>query len=287
VAGLDWPAGTAIRVAQAIETESALFGGPWPAVALAQRDVLEAEILASGRATVEAAKLLIARPGLEVTTAVLAGRPASAMVDAARSLGVDLVVVGSRGHGTIESMVLGSVSSEIVDHASVPVLFARRQEVRRVILAWDGSASSRVAADLIRTWPIFNAAAIRVVSIAHAPFPWWTGIPGSDAPQLLPMYLEAAEASRRRHRQLAEEMAGALGASGLAATAEQREGDAADEILGAAVAFDADLIVLGTHGWTGLRRLVLGSVARNVLHHADASVLIARDAGGSSSTREG
>jgi hypothetical protein len=38
----------------------------------------------------------------------------------------------------------------------------------------------------------------------------------------------------------------------------------------------ADLIVTGTHGRTGLTRLVLGSVARNVLHHADCSVLVSR-----------
>ena len=38
----------------------------------------------------------------------------------------------------------------------------------------------------------------------------------------------------------------------------------------------ADLVVLGSHGRTGLRRLLMGSVARNVLLHADCSVLVAR-----------
>ncbi|MDP9270967.1 MAG: universal stress protein [Chloroflexota bacterium] len=55
------------------------------------------------------------------------------------------------------------------------------------------------------------------------------------------------------------------------------EGDAATEILAAAQAFKADLILLGTRGRTGVARLVLGSVARNVLHHASSSVLVVRE----------
>ena len=44
--------------------------------------------------------------------------------------------------------------------------------------------------------------------------------------------------------------------------------------------WNADLIAIGTHGRTGLRRLLIGSVARNVLHHASASVLVAREGRG-------
>ena len=72
-------------------------------------------------------------------------------------------------------------------------------------------------------------------------------------------------------------MTAGLLAAGLSAEADRSEGDAATEILAAAAASDADLIVIGTHGRTGLARLVLGSVARNVLQHATCSVLIVRE----------
>jgi len=52
-----------------------------------------------------------------------------------------------------------------------------------------------------------------------------------------------------------------------------RAGDAATEIIEAAGEAAAGLIVMGTHGRTGLTRLFLGSVARNVMHHAHCSVL--------------
>ena len=72
-------------------------------------------------------------------------------------------------------------------------------------------------------------------------------------------------------------MTAGLRAAGLSAEADRREGDAATEILAAAVVSEADLIVIGSHGRTGLARLVLGSVARNVLQHATCSVLIVHE----------
>jgi len=118
---------------------------------------------------------------------------------------------------------------------------------------------------------------VRVVSVADIEVPWWSGFPEAGSPELMPLWLDAIAASRSRHDQLASEMTVELQAAGLTAEADRREGDAATEILAAAQAFKADLILLGTRGRTGVARLVLGSVARNVLHHASSSVLVVRD----------
>jgi nucleotide-binding universal stress UspA family protein len=64
--------------------------------------------------------------------------------------------------------------------------------------------------------------------------------------------------------------------AGLEADAEVREGDPAHEIVLSARHHGAGLVVVGTRGQTGLRRLILGSVARKVLLHAPCSVLIVR-----------
>ena len=107
-------------------------------------------------------------------------------------------------------------------------------------------------------------------------FPWWTGFPSEGSPGLLPIYADAAKASRREHDELAQEMTAQLQSAGLTAEADRRDGDAATVLLAAASAWKADLIVMRTRGRTGLARLVLGSVARNVVHHAPCSVLITR-----------
>lgn len=275
VAGIEWPAGTAIRIVEAIETGAALFGGPWLAVAIDDAERLEAELRREAEQAVEQARGRLSRPGLEVVGEVLRGRPATTTISDAKDFDANLIVVGSRGHGTIESMLLGSVSAEIVDLAPIPVLIARSQTIKRVVLAWDGSVAARVAADLLTSWPVFRGSSVRVVSVADIEVPWWTGFPETGTPQALPLYLEAAAASRRTHDGLAKEMTEELGAVGIDAVADPHEGDAATQIIAAAQAGNADLIVLGTHGRTGLARLVLGSVARNVLQHATCSVLVA------------
>ena len=84
-------------------------------------------------------------PGLKVEGFLLHGRPGSAIVDEAGAMAADIVVVGSRGHGTIATMLLGSTASEIVDHAPCPVLVARHRHLGPLAFADDGSRSARNA----------------------------------------------------------------------------------------------------------------------------------------------
>ena len=75
---------------------------------------------------------------------------------------------------------------------------------------------------------------------------------------------------------IAAQAAEDLAADGYRVRWSISRGDAAHEIIEAARALDADLVVLGSRGLTGLARLRLGSVARNVLLHTPSSVLIVR-----------
>ena len=274
VADIDWPGGSTIRVAQAIETSSGSFGGPWPSIAMIETDQLEADLQAEAERNVTEARTRLERPGLTIESAVLRGRPSSAIVGEARAMAADLIVMGSRGHGTIESMLLGSVSVEVIDHSPIPVLVARGRGLGRVVLAWDGSSCASRAADLVCHWPIFCRAEVHVLAVAEITVPWWTGFPEPGSPELMPMYLEAANASRQERNELADEMTRRLEAAGLRVEEDHREGAAATQLLAAAREWTADMIVLGTHGRTGLARLVIGAVARNVLHHAPCSILI-------------
>jgi nucleotide-binding universal stress UspA family protein len=76
---------------------------------------------------------------------------------------------------------------------------------------------------------------------------------------------------------MARDMVHRLQEAGLEAVPERRDGDPAEQIVRAAESWEADLVVMGNHGRTGLRRLLMGSVARNVLLHAPCSVLIVRE----------
>jgi nucleotide-binding universal stress UspA family protein len=60
--------------------------------------------------------------GIEVVVELLEGPPADAILRVAEARECDLIVMGSRGHGTVRSLLLGSVSHKVLAHASVPVL---------------------------------------------------------------------------------------------------------------------------------------------------------------------
>jgi nucleotide-binding universal stress UspA family protein len=285
-AGLAWEAGTTARVATAIDTGPAVFGGPWPSAALAVADDIIAALRAQADQAVEQAVGRLRGAGLSVDSAVIEGRPATTIVEDARRYGADVIIMGARGHGAIEEMVLGSVSAEVVDTSRIPVLIARRPEIRRILLGWDESPSAERAASLLETWPIFRGAEIRVVTVSQPEIAWWASIGSPAAPVVLPAYLEALDEARAARRRAAESMAARLKAAGLAADAEMREGRPAEELIAAGDAWGADLIAIG-HARMGLARLALGSVARNVVHHARASVLVVRDLDGKGGRRAG
>jgi nucleotide-binding universal stress UspA family protein len=118
---------------------------------------------------------------------------------------------------------------------------------------------------------------VRVISVADTVSPWWADTSMVNTPQAVAAYTEAAEPSRTQHEELARDMAQRLQAAGLEAGSQRRDGDPAEQIVNVAKSWQADLIVVGTHGRTGLRRFLMGSVARNVLLHAHCSVLVVRE----------
>jgi len=75
-----------------------------------------------------------------------------------------------------------------------------------------------------------------------------------------------------------KEIAQSLTAMGFRVTTDVEQGDVREVILDAAKAWPADLILIGSHGTSGVQRFLLGSVAEFVAHHADCSVQIVRSA---------
>lgn len=276
VAGLDWPADTIVQAVEVVPSGVAVFGGPWPPMTPVDTSSIDVDIREQAGRNLQAAAEQLAGPGRTVETSALAGRAGDAIVSLADQVEADIIVVGSRGHGTIETMLLGSVSSEVVDHAHVPVLVARGRTIERVVFAWDGSEQAEAALAALTEWGLFEQAHIDVLSVADADPPWWVNAGLVSDETAAEAYHAAAEPSRQQHEEMAGHMAKQLRAAGLNADAVSREGDPAKTIVAFAEGHDADLIVLGTHGRTGLRRLLMGGVARNVLLHARCSVLLAR-----------
>jgi nucleotide-binding universal stress UspA family protein len=174
-------------------------------------------------------------------------------------------------------MVLGSTAAEVVDHAPCPVLVARTATLGDVVFADDGSASARTAESVLTSWPIWVGHAISVVTVAQVPVPVAAGFTPGLYDQVLESYARSADEAREEVRAESTGEAHRLADVGLSAAPIALEGDAATEIVRFAGERRSGTIVMGTRGHTGLTRLILGSVARNVLLHAPCSVLIVRE----------
>ncbi len=271
-----WPDDSVMRVVSVIEPVEAIVSGAWtPAIAQDIEQQAE-ELLASAEVVLEHAARQLAGSGLTVEREVMRGRAGSCIVEDATRFRADLIIIGSRGHGSIGSMLLGSVSAEVADHAPCPVLVARVPRLTRLVLGADGSEYALAAEEWLKLWPIFGQAAIEVTSVAYLGAPWTSGLALSAYSGSAAEYAAADRQLIADHQQAADTAAERLRSAGLRATARVAEGDAAQELIRVAVDDAADAIVIGTHGRTGLARLIMGSVARNVMLHAHCSVLIVR-----------
>jgi nucleotide-binding universal stress UspA family protein len=268
-----WPPQSRLRIVSVVGPDAWI--PPLPRVPMTAAPVLEPELVAYVEAQQTEIKDRFA-PARDVETAILRGRPASAIIDDAGDFAADVVVVGSRGHGSIASLVLGSVSAEVVDHAPCPVLVARRAVLSKVALATDDSPSAHAAESVIVHWPIFDGLPVGVVSVADAVRPWTSGIAPMFQRQARDAYAQDLAGATQGAERAARDATARLREAGRAADAAVRRGDPAAEIISYAEQRQADLIVLGSRGRSALAEIVLGSVARNVLAGSSGSVLIVR-----------
>lgn len=273
---LAWPPGTTVRVVAALDVSPALWGGPWIPAVPVDADQMEDEAVAELTRVLQEALPPLEAAGLTAEAELLRGRPSAAIVDDARIWQPDLIVLGSRGHGPVETAVLGSVSAAVVDHATCPVLVARSDHASRVILAEDGSPAGMAARDVVATWPAFAPLPVLVVGVVDVAAPWRSGIAPTMFAAAMDVYTEMLANARTTHREIVAAAEAYLRAAGRTADGELREGDPSDQLRRAATDPAGDLLVVGSRGYVGVSRLVMGSVAHSVLTHAHCSVLVVK-----------
>jgi len=186
------------------------------------------------------------------------GRPASVLRDLAGRRGADLLILGSRGFSPIRSLLLGSVSAEMIETAPCSVLVARRPGHGLVLVGTDGSPAATAMPRVVCAWELFRDAHALVVGVAQD-LPAGTTA-GDDH--------ELALATRR--------LAARFGTCGLRTSDRVVAGDPASVLLEVARREHADIIAIGPRGTSRVARLRLGSVARKIAQHAHCSVLVVR-----------
>jgi nucleotide-binding universal stress UspA family protein len=230
---------------------------------------LEREIQIAGRQALAKVETWAQELGVACSSLQRQGRAAEVIVELARDH--DLIVMGSHGYGMLDRLLLGSVAIRVLHKSPKPVLVlregARTDGIRTVLLPTDGSPSGEAALQHGLKLARALGADVTLLYVVEGMYRYL----GPET-ALYPV-AEALEAELQQigqeALQKAKEMADAVG---VVAQTRLAVGRAVEGILAEAKAHD--LVVMSTHGRSGLDRLLLGSVAEGVLRRSEKPVLV-------------
>jgi nucleotide-binding universal stress UspA family protein len=258
--GSDYSAGaTRVAVAMAAKAGARLFvitvlpdpsDGVAPELNEAKRTAAEA-ILGAVRQAAEAAEVPCeanARYGHD---------PYEVIVKEAKDTQADVVVMGRRGRRGLARLVLGDATAKVIGYAPCSVLVVpEKSEIwGPVLVATDGSRSS-------------DAACVTAARIAHC-----CDSPLAVLSVMVPSHSEARQAEAR---QIVDRVVAALKKDGIAVEGLVERGITEEAILETVKRRRIGLIILGSHGRTGLGRILFGSKAERVIEHAPCPIMVVK-----------
>lgn len=242
----------------------------------AVRSVYEAE----GKAIVEKLAPEIEAYGLEPHMAVRIDDCGPAVAKIADDDTIDLIAMGSRGLSPVKSFFLGSVSRSVLEHTTTPVLLVREKELPerenlRLLLAVDGSDYGESAAAFIADHPGLFGPNPTIDVIFVAPDYAKMALAEIDSVTPAPTLKFFEKENQLAWENAVTPVLATLRDAGFDAKAVKRTGDAA-EAIAAYAGENADLIVMGSHGWGKFKSAVLGSTAAKVGAATELPILIIR-----------
>ncbi len=189
------------------------------------------------------------------------------IVDLADAESCDIIIMGRRGLRPVEPLLVGRVTARVIGHSQRDVLVVPRGTTvgwKTILLATDGSKYSAVAAERAITFAQSYGGELKVLSVVDVPTEFY-----AEAPQAVDDLIGKAKSYVADVKRLAE-------AAGVKAETFVGEAEAHQAVTKLAQEQKADMIVIGSHGRTGLRRLLMGSVAEKVIGYAECPVLVVK-----------
>ena len=224
---------------------------------------------------------------LDVHSFVTDGSPGAEILRTITEHHIDLVVLGTRGLSKISGFLLGSVSEWVLNEAPCSVLIVRGKtrlkksmKSMKILIATDGSPDIEKGLEFVNNVGFPSSTTLTLLHVVRKKL--------HQTPQLL----TTNRAQIGEFKKLAEDLFQARGREGTKLLEDTRKslalqefkivenlafGHEAEEIIKASRRIRADLVVMGSKGLTGLRRILLGSVSHKVVRYAPCSVLVVRN----------
>ncbi len=260
------------EIAQAAETDCVLVHGtrdvadiPALVPALTDLDELTAHLTAATRAHLEGALRGRVPPDALARLEVRLDHPTWAIRHAAEEYGAGLVVLGGKHHAAPTRWLGGSTAHHAVRTLDVPILVttAREGPLRRVLVAVDLSYAATPAIEMARRMASLFRAELRVLHV-------FENLPAQLA--ALPIPLDAAKHRRDVEERFADTVQSVL--NGAPADRVLRSGVPADVIARESSDWNADVVVVGSHGKGWVDRVIIGSTAERLLNRLPTSTLV-------------
>ncbi|MDH4328211.1 MAG: universal stress protein [Nitrospira sp.] len=222
----------------------------------------------SGRRHIEECRALLSTDIPSIRTLCDAQDPSSFILDTAATVKADLIVMGTRDLARLTEVFIGSVSHRVLVHSTVPTLIVKgaARPVSKVLLAVEGQEDAARLQAWLMAHPFKSPVSLTVLSVVSSPPV--TSEHGMVEPDV------ASDERTLKARQIVDDTAKALNGPQCMASADVRGGDPAAIICEVGKGYD--LIVVSSHGRTGVRRFLMGSVSEDIVHRADRSVLVVR-----------
>lgn len=232
---------------------------------------VQKEVLERARQFLDKVENTLKRQDVHGHTLVKKGFPGEEILKTIHTKGIDLVVLGTRGYSKATGFFLGSVSQWVLQEAPCSVLIARpmprekkADRGMKLLLATDGSSDSGAAVDFVNLMCLPVSSHIMILHVIKKQVyeterALTTG--KKHATEFAKLAEEIFEARGRQGAKLLEQTSRTLSSPDLTIQKRLGYGNAADEIVKAARFMKADLIVMGSQGATGVKRVFLGSVS--------------------------
>jgi nucleotide-binding universal stress UspA family protein len=190
---------------------------------------------------------------------------------------IDLIVMGTHGRRGLGHVVLGSVAEEVVRSATCAVLTVRElsepkplETVEKILVPVDFSTHSQRSVSHAKELAALYGARLQLLHVFERPvYPSFYAL---DRDNFLRQMTEIEDTAVEHLRRIFKESAGPK----VSAEFHLIEGRASTDITDFANCNDSDLIVIATHGLTGIKRLFLGSVAEKVIRRAKRPVFVVK-----------
>ena len=222
--------------------------------------------------------------GIKVDADLVLGYPAEKIVETAKKMKPDIILIGAKGLRATLGILLGGVAQQVVEYACCPVLIVRApyHGLRHILLVTDGSLFSQRAVRYLGKFPLPEKTDVHLIHVLPpltTPVIMEPYFGGRDAYVSLYNPEEEAKTKAKQKRAgdaLLERTRNLLLKQGIESTPVLLRGDAATEIINYTDKEDIDLIVAGSRGLSSFQGWLMGSVSRKLVHYSNCSVLIVK-----------